>query len=113
MANEKARELRRKQTDAELALWQALRKSQVEGFRFRRQVPVGPYIADFVCHSAKLVIEVDGSQHEQNQAYGKVRTARMEIDGYRVLRFWNNEVLGNIEGVLEVVRSALLQGENS
>ena len=86
----------------------AVAEKSDRGFPFRRQVPIGPYIADFVCPSARLVIEVDGSQHEENKEYDEARTARIEEDGYRVLRFWNNEVLGNIEGVLEVVRGALL-----
>jgi len=113
MADERARELRANQTDAELALWQRLRKKQLEGFRFRRQVPIGPFIADFVCHSEKLVIEVDGGQHAENKSYDDHRTARIKEDGYRVLRFWNNEVLENPDGVLEVVRGALLENRKS
>ncbi len=95
-----ARRLRREMTDAERRLWQALRAHRFRGIGFRRQVPLGPYIADFVCHTLKLAIEVDGGQHS-----GSVQDARrddwMAQEGYRVLRFWNNEVLGNLEGVLD------------
>ncbi len=70
---------------------------------------MGSYFADFVCHSAKLVIEVDGGQHGENRTYDAVRTTRMEEGGYQVLRFWNNDVLRNMDGVLEVVRAKLLE----
>ena len=95
-----ARRLRRGMTDAERKLWYALRAHRFRGAQFRRQVPLGPFIADFVCHGLKLVIEVDGGQHatSENDA-GRDRWMRDE--GYRVLRFWNNEVLGNLEGVLD------------
>ena len=95
-----ARRLRQDMTDAEQKLWQALRAHRFRGVGFRRQAPLGPYIADFVCHALKLVIEVDGGQHS-----GSARDARrdewMAREGYEVLRFWNNEVLGNLEGVLD------------
>ena len=95
-----ARRLRAEMTDAERKLWQALRAHRFRGGAFRRQAPLGPYIADFVCHALKLVIEVDGGQHS-----GSVSDARrddwMAREGYKVLRFWNNEVLGNLEGVLD------------
>jgi very-short-patch-repair endonuclease len=107
MANERARALRGNLTDAELRLWARLRRKQVDGHRFRWQVPIGPYIADFVCLDAKLVIEVDGGQHNDDTLRDARRTALMEAQGFRVLRFWNNDVLGNIEGVLEIIRQAL------
>ena len=111
MANENARALRANQTEAEKRLWWRLRDKQVEGFRFRRQVPIGPYIADFVCPSEKLIIEVDGGQHAENEEYDAARTALLEDAGYRVLRFWNNEVFENLDGVLERVREALIAPE--
>jgi len=113
MANEKARALRGNQTDAEQALWQRLRNKQLDGFRFRRQVPVGHYIADFVCHGERVIVEVDGGQHVEQKQYDAARTAFLEAEGYRVRRFWNNDVFGNIEGVLERVRETLLEAPPS
>ena len=111
MANENARALRKNQTEAEKRLWRRLRDKQVEGFRFRRQVPIGPYIVDFVCPSEKLLIEVDGGQHAENEEYDAARTALLENAGYRVLRFWNNEIFENLDGVLERVREVLMTPE--
>ncbi len=104
-----SRYLRRNQTDAEEALWARLRNRQLEGARFRRQHPIGPYIVDFVNLAAKLVIELDGGQHNVSPTAERdaERTAWLNSEGYRVLRFWNNDVLSNIDGVLEVIRSAL------
>ncbi len=107
MANENARALRKNQTEAEKTLWRRLRDKQVEGFRFRRQVPIGPYIADFGCHSEKLIVEVDGGQHAENEEYDGARAALMEKEGYRILRFWNNEVFENLDGVLERILETL------
>jgi len=106
MANERARRLRLNATDAERKLWRKLRELKAEGFHFRRQAPIGDYIADFVCHSANLVIECDGDQHSIGAGPQKdaVRTEWLESQGYRVLRFWNNDVLANVEGVMQVVR---------
>jgi very-short-patch-repair endonuclease len=100
-------------TDAERALWRVLRTYKDKGFHFRRQVPLGSYIADFVCHSAKLVIEVDGGQHgtEAGIVADEARTAWLEGQGYRVTRFWNNDVLGNIEGVTQLIDAALESGK--
>jgi len=95
-----ARRLRRDMTDAERKLWQALRAHRFRGTAFRRQAPLGPYIADFVCHARRLVIEVDGGQHSGSERDAR-RDEWMAREGYRVLRFWNNEVLGNLEGVLD------------
>ena len=101
-----ARRLRRDMTDAERRLWHYLRRRQLLGFRFRRQFPIGPYIVDFACLEAKLVIEVDGSQHFD--AAGDIaRTQRLHEHGYRVLRFCNNDLMRNIEGVLETIATAL------
>src|SRR6266849_6079578 len=78
-------------------LWSRLRRKQLEGFRFRRQHPLGPYVVDFFCPEAKLVVEVDGGQHADD---GETRTRWIEAQGYRLIRFWNNDVLANTEGVL-------------
>ena len=107
MASPHARSLRTNQTDAERKLWAALRRRQIEGHRFRRQHPIGPFIVDFVCLAEKLVVEVDGSQHFENRAQDSDRTAWLESRGYRVLRFWNNEVFANIDGVAETIRQSL------
>ncbi|HEY0525546.1 MAG TPA: DUF559 domain-containing protein [Stellaceae bacterium] len=106
MANAHARQLRSNLTDAEARLWRWLRRRQL-GQRFRRQVPLSPYIADFVCMERRLVIEVDGGQHSTDVARDTRRTAWLEAQGFRVLRFWNNEVLGNTEGVLSTIAAAL------
>ena len=103
----RARALRHEMTDAERKLWTILREGGIDGFAFRRQVPIGPFIADFVCHNAKLIIEVDGGQHELDSAREVARTEFLEREGYRVLRFWNNEVLSNLEGVHAVISAAL------
>jgi len=97
-----ARRLRREMTDAERRLWQALRAHRFREIGFRRQAPLGPYIADFVCHALKLVIEVDGGQHSGSES-DAARDDWMAREGYRVLRFWNNDVLGNLEGVLDQI----------
>jgi very-short-patch-repair endonuclease len=104
-----ARDLRQKFTDAEKALWMKLRNRQLEGVKFRRQQPIGSYIVDFVSFERKLVIEIDGGQHneERTKERDEERTMRLEERGYRVMRFWNNEVLTNAEGVLERIREAL------
>jgi very-short-patch-repair endonuclease len=96
-------------TDAERTLWRVLRGYKDKGFHFRRQVPMGPYVADFACHPAKLVIEVDGGQHglAGHQAADDRRTEWLEGQGYRVLRFWNNDVLGNADGVAALIDAAL------
>jgi very-short-patch-repair endonuclease len=93
-------------TDAELRLWYYLRDRRFEGAKFVSQFPIGPYIVDFVCRTAKLAIEVDGGQHSEEA--DAPRTEIIESFGYRVIRFWNNDVLGNTEGVLELIRQELL-----
>jgi very-short-patch-repair endonuclease len=107
MASPHARELRKTPTDAERRLWHGLRNKQLDGFRFRRQQAMGPYIVDFFCPEASLVVEIDGGQHDANAAQDAVRTQWLEERGYRVLRFWNNDVLANTEGVLLTIREAL------
>jgi very-short-patch-repair endonuclease len=105
-----ARTLRRQETDAEQTLWRELRGRQMDGWKFKRQVPHGHYILDFFCTDAALVIEVDGAQHlEDRAAYDTERTAYLEQEGFQVLRFWNSDVLDNINGVLEAIYLALGQ----
>ncbi len=109
MANEKARQLRLNQTDTEQKLWSRLKELRAAGYHFRRQAPIGSYIADFACHSANLVIECDGGQHARDEVLEKdaARTAWLESQGYKVLRFWNNDVLANVEGVMQIIRLEL------
>ena len=88
-------------------MWSALRNRQMSGKRFRRQMPIGPYIVDFVCLENKLIIEVDGGQHTQNADYDAERTAWLEAEGFRVIRFWNNQVLEEKEAVREAILDAM------
>lgn len=98
----RARGLRARMTNAERKLWYALRDRRFAGFKFRRQVPVGPFIADFVCFSERLVIEVDGGQHA-GSLRDKRRDRWFKANNFRVLRFWNNEVLTNLAGVMTLI----------
>ena len=98
-----ARNLRKSQTDAENLLWQHLRRNQLAGLSFRRQHPVGRYIVDFVCLEKRLILEIDGGQHAIEQENDEERTNWLMSEGYRLLRFWNNDVLKNLEGVLETI----------
>ena len=97
-----ARALRNHPTDTERALWRHLRQRQFKGFKFRRQHPIGSYIVDFVCLENKLIIEVDGGQHAAS-AQDLGRTSWLEDRGFRVLRFWNNQVLSEIEAVTKAI----------
>src|SRR3954465_11451881 len=96
----RAKSLRAETTDAERLLWRHLRGHRFEGRKFKRQEPLGAYIVDFVCHDARLIIEIDGGQHVEQAAYDEKRTAFLAAQGYRVIRFWNNEVLGQTDDVL-------------
>src|SRR5262245_8974510 len=100
-----ARQLRRNQTDVERKLWYALRNRRFAGFKFRRQQPVGPYVADFVCFEKKLIIELDGSKHgrDQNTELHARRTARLQQDGFHVMRFWNVELIQSFDSVLDAI----------
>jgi very-short-patch-repair endonuclease len=98
----RARTMRGAPTDVELRLWRLLRDRRLNGIKFRRQVPLGPYIVDFLCVGAKLIVEADGSQHAESLR-DIVRDTYLESQGWKVLRFWNNEVLQNREGVLETI----------
>jgi len=102
-----AKKLRNNSTDTEKYLWKCLRGRQLEGFKFRRQQPIGKYIVDFVNLERKIIIEVDGGQHSENKK-DKLRDRWLEERGYEVLRFWDNEVFINVEGGLEVTREKLL-----
>jgi very-short-patch-repair endonuclease len=106
MPNQRARQLREFSTDAERRMWSALRDRRLSRYKFRRQHPIGHYIVDFACTEYRLVIELDGSQHADSAADAR-RTAWLEIQGWRIVRFWNNDVLGNIDGVIEAVLEAL------
>jgi very-short-patch-repair endonuclease len=103
----RSRELRNNATPAERILWRFLRNRQIKGVRFNRQVPIGPFICDFAARTAKLIIELDGGQHAVRTVEDERRTRFLASRGYRVLRFWNNDVLENVEGVLTVIEEAL------
>ena len=104
-AREHARQLRRSMTPAEVHLWQHLRLKQLDGLKFRRQHPVGPFIVDFYCAELSLAIEVDGDSHDEQAEYDVARTKWLESHSYRIIRFSNDDVLHNIEGVMdEIVR---------
>ena len=109
----RARAMRGAPTDTERRLWRLLRDRRLTGLKFRRQVPIGPYIVDFLCVDAKLIVEADGSQHAENARDG-VRDAYLARQGWKVLRFWNHEVSKNCEGVFETIlaRANLLAGAN-
>ena len=102
-----ARRLRVNQTDAETVLWNRIRNRQIDGHKFVRQEPISDYICDFVCREKRVVIEVDGGQHSESAA-DVIRDRRLATEGFKVLRFWNNDVLGNLEGVLITIQNELL-----
>jgi very-short-patch-repair endonuclease len=99
-----SRNLRKRQTDAENLIWRHLRRNRVEGLSFRRQHPIGRYIVDFVCLEKRLILEIDGGQHAIEKDKDEQRTNWLMAEGYRILRFWNSDVLTNLEGVLETIR---------
>ena len=104
-----AKRLRVNATTAEILLWRRLKRLETQGTHFRRQMPVGNFIADFACPAARLIIEVDGSQHgiEDGRARDQKRTQWLESEGYRVIRFWNNDITQNVDSVMEAVYAAL------
>jgi very-short-patch-repair endonuclease len=104
-----ARRLRQNATDAEMKLWRQLKRLERRGTHFRKQMPIGNFIVDFACPAARLVIEVDGSQHGDvaNTARDRQRTQWLESEGYRVLRFWNSDITQNIAGVMETIYAGL------
>jgi len=105
----RARRLRHATNDAEKRLWRHLRRLALHGSHFRRQVPIGPYVVDFACLAIRLIIELDGSQHgkDANRLRDQARTRWLEKEGYRVVRFWNNQIVGNIDGVMEIIYAEL------
>ncbi len=105
----RSRKLRTNLTEAEQTLWYQLRKRQIGGYKFRRQHPIDSFIVDFVCLEKGLVVEVDGGQHQANEEYDERRSQRLKQLGFDVVRFWNNEVLGQIEAVTEAIHSRLTQ----
>jgi very-short-patch-repair endonuclease len=103
-----AQQLRKKSTEAEKILWRHLRLKQIEGCKFRRQQPIEDYIVDFVSFDKRIIIEVDGGQHATDKINDSARDAWFRANGFEVLRFWNNEIFENLDGVLEVIRNTLL-----
>jgi very-short-patch-repair endonuclease len=103
----RAQALRSNATPAERLLWTYLSRRQLEGHKFSRQMPVGPFICDFMCREAKLVLELDGGQQEASASLDRMRSDYIEAEGYRVIRFWNNELMENVHGVLAAIVSAL------
>jgi 2-isopropylmalate synthase len=101
-----ARSLRRNPTDAERLIWFLLRDRRLSGIKFRRQVPIGPYVADFASATHRLVVELDGGQHAESARDAR-RDSFLHANGWRVLRFWNNDVMGNREGVIESILNAV------
>lgn len=102
----RAKEMRHNPTDAEQKLWSILRSRQLSGWKFRRQVPVGQYIADFLCFEARLVVEADGGQHGTDEFDGQ-RDAWLKAQGFRILRLWNNDILTNEDGAARIILTAL------
>jgi very-short-patch-repair endonuclease len=109
--NDFARVLRKNATDAERFLWSYLRRRQLDGFRFRRQRPIGDYVCDFVCLEASLIVELDGSQHAERTPYDQIRDAFLRSEGFRVLRFWNVDLFDNVDSVVETIHAALHRPE--
>jgi very-short-patch-repair endonuclease len=107
-----AKKLRTNMTDAERRLWYRLRAHRFAGIKFKRQVPVGPYIVDFACVGRKLILEIDGGQHAENDA-DAIREQRLREEGFKVLRFWNNDALKRTNSVLEIIMAALDEGHPS
>jgi len=104
-----ARNLRKRSTDAERLLWKNLRAARLSGLKFKRQQPLGSYIVDFICFEKRLIIELDGGQHAEQQDKDRVRDAWLKDQGFNVLRFWNNDVMHNLEGVLLTIERACFQ----
>jgi very-short-patch-repair endonuclease len=94
-------------TEAERRIWQILCSRKMKGHKFRRQVPIGCYIADFVCHEARLIVEIDGGQHDRSSCREAERAEFLQNEGYRILRFWNDEILANLDGVHYTIADTL------
>ena len=110
LKTQRSRTLRRDQTDAERKLWRLISNRQLGGFKFRRQVPIDRYFADFACVEAKLVVELDGGQHAERADYDAERTREMELAGWEIIRFWNNQIMDEPLGVLESILLELKLG---
>ena len=108
-----ARQLRSNQTNPENRLWSRLRARQLEGLKFRRQHPIGPFVADFFCLEAKLVLELDGSQHADEVAHDERRSQYLRDAGYAVLRIWNHEIISNLDEVIQRIADTLEQSRQS
>jgi len=106
---ERAKQLRKNQTEAERILWNRLRLRQIAGIKFRRQQPIESYIVDFMSFEKRLIIEMDGGQHREEQKRDHERDRILKENGFRIVRFWNNEIFENLEGVLEVIRQECLK----
>ncbi len=104
---QRAKELRRNSTEAERVIWSSLRSRQFGNYKFRRQQPIGSFIVDFVCFEKKLIIELDGGQHMEDESYDTKRTKWLEGQGFSVIRFWNNQVLRDVDAVKTKILSAL------
>ncbi|UXN61697.1 endonuclease domain-containing protein [Phyllobacterium zundukense] len=105
-ATQKARALRKNETDAEYRLWYDLRNRLLNGYKFSRQIPLGPYVVDFVCRTERLIVELDGSQHAES-THDDVRTRWLNKEGYSLLRFWNDEVVKERRAVLDTILAVL------
>ena len=104
-----AKTLRKRSTDTENILWRSLRAKRLQGLKFRRQEPIGKYIVDFVCHEKKIIIELDGGQHSEESGNDQERDEWLRSQGFRVLRFWNNDVLSQTEEILEIILKKCLE----
>ena len=104
---QRAKELRKNSTDTERVMWRSLRSRQFGNYKFRRQQPIGSFIVDFVCFEMRLIIELDGGQHMENESFDRERTKWLEGQGFFVLRFWNNQVLNEVDAVKFEILSAL------
>ncbi len=110
-----AKTLRKNQTEVEKLLWSKIRNRQIEGMKFRRQVPLNGYIVDFICYEKKIIIELDGGHHNNvyRKEYDKLRTKILKSKGFKVLRFWNSEILSNMDGTLNFIRSEVVNEKTS
>ena len=105
-----AKELRQNPTNAEKLFWWHVSNRQFQGAKFKRQVPMGNYIVDFVCHDMKVIVELDGGQHALQEQQDRMRTNELQNQGYQVIRYWNNDVLSNIEGVMKNLAEQMNRG---
>ena len=113
MAVTRAKQLRGHQTDAEGLLWSRLRDRQLDGFKFRRQSPIGRYVVDFICMESRLIVEVDGGQHAEQTRRDEARSTWLDGQGFQVVRFWSNDLLANMEGVLTAIWIALEEARSA